>query len=322
MDVTQWIENQSMIRTSRTSADGLVAGKLDTAPGATIRFGHGDSAPGLRGAYPSSALRIQCGHAGGGDRPRRLGEESGLNTNEDRPAGGLFSTTQWSLVLAAGDSQNPNAEQALTALLETYWYPVYARIRQSQHGIDDARDLTQGFFLHLLEKKALGAARPERGRFRSFLRTMLRNYVINESVRERARKRGGAQRVLQLDFAEGEERYGSESEYGQDPEKLFERRWAREVLGSALKRLRAEVEASPQRHRWHRLEEVLTDATGGQRYRDLAEELGMSESAVKVSVHRLRKRYGALLREEVARTVGDRADIDDEVRYLLSVVRS
>jgi RNA polymerase sigma-70 factor (ECF subfamily) len=235
---------------------------------------------------------------------------------------GLFSTTQWSIVLAAGDSRNPEADTALTALFETYWYPVYGRIRQTHFGVDDARDLTQGFFVHLLEKNALAVARPDRGRFRSFLRTTLRNYLINENEREGARKRGGGQKPLAMDFAEGEKRYGREPKHRQDPEKLFERQWARTVLSNALERLRSEFETSPERHRWHRLENVLTGEPTGQRYRDLAEELGMSESAVKVSVHRLRKRYGEVLRDEVARTVGDRADIDEEVRYLLTVVRS
>jgi RNA polymerase sigma-70 factor (ECF subfamily) len=245
-------------------------------------------------------------------------DESG----QKRDAGRLFATTNWSLVVAAGSLDDPGARDALEVLCQRYWYPVYALVRHFGHRPDRAEDLTQGFFLSLLERRSLQAADQDRGRFRSFLKTLLRNYLTNEHTRKNTRKRGGNARTLRVDFADAEARYGAEASPKGSPEATFERRWARAVLSRGLEKLRAELRDSPDAERWKRLEPFLTGNSGASTYRKVAAELGLSESAVKVAVHRLRKRYGKALRAEVAQTVSTPEDVDEEVRYLLIVVDS
>jgi len=142
---------------------------------------------------------------------------------KEKSGGGLFATTQWSLVLAAGDSRSPDSHEALAALCESYWYPVYAWIRHLGNDADSARDLAQGFFAFLLEKNVLKVARPDRGRFRGFLKTSLRHFLSHEREREQARKRGGGQPALSLDFDTAESRYSLEPSHEQTPEVLFEK---------------------------------------------------------------------------------------------------
>jgi RNA polymerase sigma-70 factor (ECF subfamily) len=232
----------------------------------------------------------------------------------------LFSTTQWSLVLTAADSQNPDAREALAILCQTYWYPVYALVRHTSRSADEAQDLTQGFFAHLLEKEIFKVARPERGRFRFFLRSALRHHLSHERRKEKTRKRGGGQPTLALDFAHAEARYALESADRETPEKAFEERWAKTLLTQALERLRGEMLGATGRDRLHRLESFLTGWSSGPSYKQVAEQLEMSESAVKVTVHRMRRRFGELLREEVARTVDGPDQVDEEIRYLFSVL--
>ncbi len=220
--------------------------------------------------------------------------------------------------MAAGDTRQPEARQALATLCESYWTPVYALIRCQGHGEDQARDLTQGFFLKLLEQRSLKVASPDRGRFRAFLRIMLRNYLTDERLRGETRKRGGGVPHLHLDFAETEASLAVDLARVQDSERAFEVRWARTLLARALGRLRAELEQSADASRWKRLAPLLTGAADPGTYRQIAEDLEMSESAVGVAVHRLRKRYGEALRAEVAQTVSSREEVDDEVRYLLT----
>ena len=167
---------------------------------------------------------------------------------------GLFSTTHWSLVVAAGDSKRPEARQALAALCETYWSPVYALVRCRGHDPDEARDLTQGFFLKVLDQESFKVARPDRGRFRAFLRTILRNYLTDERIREETRKRGGDALRFRLDFAEAEASLAADLSRRQDPEKAFEIRWAQTLLARALDRLRTELQQSADAKRWKRLE--------------------------------------------------------------------
>jgi RNA polymerase sigma-70 factor (ECF subfamily) len=233
--------------------------------------------------------------------------------------GGRFLTTQWSMVLAAGDSLHPESSQALGDLCERYWYPVYAFARRRGADGDEAQDLVQGFFSHLLERKALRTADPLRGRFRSFLLGAFKFYLADERARAGAQKRGGGVAVHSLDLDDAESRYRLEADDDTNPERSYERRWALEVLANAHRRLAGEAgEAShPERNR--RLLAFLTDSGGG-RYREVAEELGMSEAAVKVAVHRLRRRFGGILREEVARTVEDPAKVDDELRFLFAAL--
>jgi RNA polymerase sigma factor (sigma-70 family) len=230
-----------------------------------------------------------------------------------------FLTTQWSLVLAAGDSAVAGSREALDDLCSRYWYPIYAYARRRGAGTEDAQDQVQGFFSHLLERGTLKGADPERGRFRSFLLGAFKLYLSDERSRAAAQKRGGGATALPLDLEGAEERYRLEAEPSETPDRLFARRWALELLAHARRRLEEEGAAGRNPARARRLGVFLTDPDGAP-YREVAEELGMSESAVKVAVHRLRQRYGALLREEVARTVEDPDRVDEELRYLFSVL--
>lgn len=227
-----------------------------------------------------------------------------------------FHTTQWTLVLRAGDSADPGSQEALADLCERYWYPVYAFVRRRGAAPEDAQDLVQGFFSHLLERRTLKVADPERGRFRSFLLGSAKLYLSDERRRAAAGKRGGAAPAIDLETAE--QRYRLETDPEASPERLYERRWALELLAHTRARLAREVERSAHPERT-RLLGFLTEG-GGPRYQELAAELGMNEGAVKVAVHRLRRRFGTLLREEVARTVGDPARVDEELRHLLAIL--
>jgi len=242
------------------------------------------------------------------------GEHSGFSSR-------LFSTTQWSLVLGAGDSRNPESRQALAILCQTYWYPVYVLVIHSGNDPETARDLTQGFFAYLMEKQSFKVATPNRGRFRGFLRAALHNYLANEREREGAQKRGGGRMLIDLHFDEERTPAVTEPAAGETPQTLFEKNWARTLLASALERLRREMESSRDAERYRRLEPFLTGAPSQGSYAEIAEELGMTEGAIKTAMHRLRKKYGTLLRKEVSATVQDPAEVDEEIRYLFSVIR-
>jgi len=248
-----------------------------------------------------------------------------VTTGKNRVSSGnaSFSTTQWSLVLAAGEDGDSHARDALAVLCERYWYPIYAHLRRMRFDPDTAQDLTQGFFTHLVEKEALRVATPERGRFRAFLKGSLNNFLSNERHRETALKRGGGKPLLSLELGDAETRFRYEPSHDDTPEVRFERAWARTVLARVLEHLRNEIESMPgARERFARLEPILTGNASGQRYRDVANELKTSEPAIKVAVHRLRNRFGELLRLEIAETVNDPDEVDDEIRYLLDVIRS
>ena len=236
--------------------------------------------------------------------------------------GGLFSTTQWSLVLEAGNSQSPDSREALATLCGSYWYPIYAHVRYLGKSPDEAQDLTQGFFTHMLETRSLRVATPDRGRFRSFLRTALRRYLSHERRRERTQKRGGGLPEIALDYVQAETRYKLEPTDEETPEKIFEERWARTLLARVLERLREGIQGVTARDRFRRLEPFLTGHSSGTRYKQVADELEMSESAVKVTLHRMRHRFGELLRDEVGRTVDDPGAVEAEIRYLFQVLGS
>jgi RNA polymerase sigma-70 factor (ECF subfamily) len=231
---------------------------------------------------------------------------------------GRFPDTRWSLVAAAGDSQHPHGRDAMEDLCRLYWYPVYAFIRRGGANTDTAEDRTQGFFSHLLEKKTWRSADPERGRFRSFLLGALKRYVLDERDRATALKRGGDREILPLNLSGFEQRYRLESKTDDSPERTFARRWALETLERALAVLWQELERSADPERSRRLAACLTGNGDTTPYRQLAVELGMTEPAVRVAIHRLRKRFGTILRREVARTVTDPRSVDDELRYLFS----
>ena len=233
---------------------------------------------------------------------------------------GRFQTTNWSLVLAARDEPSAAGREALEALCERYWYPLYACVRGSGHDADAARDLTQDFFARLLERDFLEGVSPEAGRFRSFLLASLKHFLSHERDKRRALKRGGTSIHVSLDDGTAEDRFAREPADHLTPEQVFERRWALTVLDHALEKLKLEHAARGEHHRFERLREFLTGQEPHPSYRDIAGELGVTEEAVKAAVHRLRRRLGVVLREEIADTVARPEEIDDEVRYLLRIV--
>jgi RNA polymerase sigma-70 factor (ECF subfamily) len=232
-----------------------------------------------------------------------------------------FATTRWSQVLAAGHPDTGGSREALARLCESYWYPLYAYVRRWGYDADQAQDLTQEFFTRLLEKHYLRAADPSRGRFRSFLLASLKHFLANERDRAGAIKRGGRATVLPLEIENAEGRYSLEPPDDETPETIYQRRWALTLLERTLTRLSREFEAAGKRALFVRLEGYLTGEQETLPYVELAEELGMSEGAVKVMVHRLRRRFGMLLREEVGDTVSIPAEVDDEIRELFRALK-
>ncbi|HEV3304183.1 MAG TPA: sigma-70 family RNA polymerase sigma factor [Planctomycetaceae bacterium] len=242
---------------------------------------------------------------------------------EPAPSGSRqFATTRWSLVLAAGQRSSPQSSVALATLCENYWYPLYAYVRRRGHDADEAQDFTQTFFARLLEKNDLAAADPARGRFRSFLLASLKHFLANEWDRARAVKRGGGRAVLSIDFGTAEERYRAEPSHDLTPEKIFERRWALVLLENVLARLHDESARAGKTDSFDRLKGFLTGEQPAITYGQLAAELNTSEGALKVAVHRLRRRYRELLRAEIEETVADAQEIDQEIRDLFSALGS
>ena len=231
-----------------------------------------------------------------------------------------FDTTHWSIVRAAGSDSTGRARDALAQLCGTYWEPLYAYLRRQGHSAEDAEDLTQGFFARVLEKGAFDAADPRRGRFRSFLLTSLRHYASNERAHAEALKRGGSAASLPLEFDDAERRYLAEPADATTPERLFERRWALALLDRTMARLESEYRNRGKHDLFDSLKAHIIATDGGIPYSDVAERLALSEGAVRVAAHRLRRRFGELLRAEVARTV-DRADeVEEELSHLIEVV--
>lgn len=235
-----------------------------------------------------------------------------------------FVTTRWTLVQAAAVAgASASSDEALARLCESYWYPLYAYLRRQGRDTDQAQDLTQAFFAHLLDKRTLRHADPARGRFRSFLLVSLKNFVVNEWERETAQKRGGAVVILSLDFETAEGRFQREPIADGTPERLFDRAWAVTLLDRALQRLRTELARTARDAR--RVECLLAYLIPGDSrvsYAETAQALGLSEGAIKLAVHRMRKRFRELLSEEIADTVSSLDQVDDEIQYLRSIVGS
>lgn len=225
-----------------------------------------------------------------------------------------FATTRWSLVVAAQNKATPQKHAALADLCRLYWYPLYAYVRRRGHEHNEAEDLTQAFFARLLEKDALAGVTPSRGRFRSFLLTACQNFLANERERAGALKRGGG-RIVSLDTSDGDDRYRREPQVEETPERLFERRWALTLLARVLQRLRDDYEAGNKGQLFDAIKGQLT-GDGTAAYAELVEQLGMTESAIKTAVHRMRRRYGELLREEIGETVASEAEVDEEIQAL------
>ena len=229
-----------------------------------------------------------------------------------------FRTTRWSAILVAAESQMPGSQEALAALCRDYWYPIYAFARRAGYAPSDAQDLTQGFFLSLLQRRAFKRVDPARGKFRSFLLASFKHYLSDEADRAHALKRGGDREFVFLDAIDAEKRYHFEPADQLTPEKVYDARWAITLLTRAVDRLREEHIASGGVLRFEVLRPFVGVETGCPQpsYEEVAKKLDISLGATKTWVHRFRKRYTELLREEVCHTVSDPNEIEDEIRAL------
>lgn len=234
--------------------------------------------------------------------------------------GGKFPITDWSVVLRSKAQSTRTAEDALATLCENYWQPLYASLRQRGYPSADAEDLTQAFLASVVEKNRRRRILPERGRFRAFLMTALVNFAANEHHRAHAQKRGGSLTRIGGGLDDAEYLCAGEPAHHDTPERLFDRRWAVTLLKRVLGRLEQEYATSGKVELFRRLQTALAGDEGLRPHAETAAALRMSEGAVRVAAHRLRRRYRDLLRDEIGLTVSDPTAIDDEIRYLLTVV--
>ncbi|MGB8370603.1 MAG: RNA polymerase sigma factor [Limisphaerales bacterium] len=237
------------------------------------------------------------------------------SSDHSAPRQSAFVTTHWSVVLTAGRNDTTRARAALENLCQTYWPPLYAYVRRRGHSPEDAQDLTQAFFARLLERNAVAAVAPEKGRFRSFLLASLNHFLSDEWDKARAQKRGGG-KVIPLDLQSAETRLGEIPVENFTPEKAFEHRWAITLLEQVYQRLGEEYRAQGKGTLFDALRTTLAGASDAAPYAELARQLDMTEGAVKVAVHRLRQRYRELLRDTIADTVSTPDEVEDELRYL------
>jgi RNA polymerase sigma-70 factor (ECF subfamily) len=231
-----------------------------------------------------------------------------------------FTTTHWSVVLAANDGESTQAHTALAQLCRTYWYPLYAFVRRKGHSPHDAQDLTQAFFARLLEKRYIEQADRERGRFRTFLITALTHFLADEWDKARRLKRGGGREIISLDAASAEERYRLEPLDQLDAAKLYERRWVTTLFDQVLARLEQEFRDSGKGELFDQLKGSLLAEERGLSYAEVGARLSLTESAIKQTVHRMRRRYRELFREEIGQTVASPGEVDDELKHLFAVL--
>ena len=229
-----------------------------------------------------------------------------------------FMATRWSIVLAAGKMSGQRRQRALEELARAYWVPLYGYIRRKGHDASVAEDLVQGFFAHLLEKQALSKVDQELGRFRAFLLASLKNYMRDQWDKAKAIKRGGGKRVVELDAMLAEGCYRNEPVDDLTPERLFDRNWAMALLSQVMTRLGEEFEKKGQKPLFEAIQGSIAGSAEGLSYAQAGKKLGMSESAVKMAAHRLRKRYREILRDEIAQTVSGPELIDEEIRFLMN----
>lgn len=234
-----------------------------------------------------------------------------------------FGTTMWTTVTEAGKQDGSlQSEKALEKLCRTYWYPLYVFLRRQGKSSEDAEDLTQAFFGHMLEKNALRSAARERGRFRTFLLTSLKHFVTDQWKKESAQKRGGGARMIELDAEVAEDRYRYEPVERLDPEKLFERRWAMTVIEEVLAQLESEYTLKGKKELFLRIQPFLLDKKTEIPQAELAQKLGMKETTLNTEVFRLRARYRELFRDEIAQTVLTSEEIESEMRELFAALQS
>lgn len=242
------------------------------------------------------------------------------STAKSAGGGGVFATTQWTVVLAAGDGDSPQAHLALEELCRTYWYPLYAYVRRQGHSREDAEDLTQGFFARLLEKNYLEGITSDGGKFRSFLLVALKRFLANEWDRANRQKRGGGVQAFSLDWEDAESRYQVTPADQLSPDKLYDRAWAVVVLERVITRLRDEAVAEGKAGMYEQLKTFLMVGGSEIPYAEAAAKLNLTEGAVRVAVHRFRKRYRELLREEIAQTLSNPAQAGEEMQALFSAL--
>jgi len=230
--------------------------------------------------------------------------------------GDIFATTHWTIVLAAGRQCLPQAARALEELCRTYWYPLYAYVRRRGHTKEDAEDLTQAFFVRLLQQNSFARLDSELGRFRAFLLASLKHFLANERDKARAQKRGGGTANLSLDWQTADTKFQVADTREPSPDKAFDREWALALLAKVIERLQNECAADGKANLFEQLKQFLTAGQAESAQRAVAKTLGMDEGAVRVAVHRLRKRYRQLLRDEIANTLADPALVEEEMRAL------
>jgi RNA polymerase sigma factor (sigma-70 family) len=231
-------------------------------------------------------------------------------------SGDIFATTHWTVVLAAGRRSTPQSDAALDELCQTYWYPLYAYVRRRGHTKEDAEDSVQAFFARFLARNYLDGLSAERGSFRAFLLASLKNFLVNEWKKSQRLKRGGGQATLSLDWETADTKFQVAATAEPSPDKAYDREWALALLAKVIERLQAECAAEGRAKLFEQLKVFIAAGKGEAAHADVARSLGMEEGAVRVTVHRLRKRYRALLRDEIANTLSDPAMVDEEMRAL------
>ncbi len=241
--------------------------------------------------------------------------------SEPAPGRVVFATTHWTVVLEAGHDYSPKASEAMAYLCQTYWCPLYVYLRRKGYTGPDSQDLTQEFFARLLARNYLSAADRNKGRFRSFLLGSLEHFLAREWTKGHAQKRGGGQVPFSLDQMAAENHYLLEPATDLTAEKIFDRRWATTLLDQAMAKLREECQQTQKIDLFDQVEGCLSGERGEKSYGEIAASMNMTTGAIKVAVHRLRQRYGELVRAEIAQTVTTPAEIDEELRYLLAVLR-
>ncbi len=242
------------------------------------------------------------------------------HTPPTTPQGDMFVATRWTVVLQAGHKSSPHSDRALAELCQTYWYPLYAYVRRQGRSKEDAEDLVQAFFGKFLEKNHLDGLSAERGKFRAFLLASLKHFLANEWDKSQRQKRGGGALHLSLDWQDADDRYHLEPAAPDNPERTFDREWALALLNRVVDRLRAECEAEGRIGVFAQAKEFLTVGRDAIPYAEAARKIGMEEGALRVAVHRLRKRYRELLRDEIAQTLADPAQADEELRSLMTAL--
>lgn len=230
-----------------------------------------------------------------------------------------FATTQWSTVRALHDEDHAAANSALAELCQDYWYPLYAYVRRQGNDADAAADLTQAFFASLLQRDDLRKVDPSLGKFRSFLLAAMKHFLMNEWDKAKTQKRGGGRQPLSLDFAEADSRFRREPSHGETPELVYQRQWVQALLQRVTDALRSEFADRGKAHHFDRLQKFLSGKNREETLAEAAQQLSMTEVAVKVAVHRMRQRFGELLRADIAGTVSTPEDVDSEIRELFGV---